>query len=146
MCASKKYGAGLKRRVTARIVGHVVWRNTLSYTALAMKYSLLDCFLQSQSVTRLAPEEPNVYRYNGNQTCAPAERDVLALVRETGLDFAPRERGEIFLKGARSINLTSLRDEAAKVCACRKIFGPTKKEIYLNQTGNNNSCGNNYWQ
>jgi hypothetical protein len=97
MGGSKKYGAGLKRRVTARIVGHVVWRNTLSYTALAMKYSLLDCFLQSQSVTRLAPEEPNVYRYNGNQTCAPAERDVLALVRETGLDFrSPGARRNLF--------------------------------------------------
>jgi hypothetical protein len=44
------------------------------------------------------------------KTCAPAERDVSAMVRDTALRFAPPERGGVFYTMARSINITSLRD------------------------------------
>ena len=46
------------------------------------------------------------------KTCAPAERDVPAIVRDP-LRFAPLERRGIRLEVARSINISSLRDEEA---------------------------------
>src|SRR6266498_5656487 len=64
----------------------------------------------------LAPEEQNVYRSNyESKTCAPAERDVSGNGIRHRLTFRSSGARRNLLEVARSINITSLRDQGNRL-------------------------------
>src|SRR6266498_4414852 len=72
--------------------------------------------LRPQPNVTLAPEEQNVYRSNyESKTCAPAERDVSGNGIRHRLTFRSSGARRNLLEVARSINITSLRDQGNRL-------------------------------